>query len=682
MPRLGAREWMFGVNCFVAAMLALYVSCSLGLDRPYWAMLTVYVTSQPLAGAVRSKALYRLLGTAVGATASILMVGSLYGSPELLSLALALWVGGCLFLSLLDRRPTSYLFMLAGYTAALIAFPNVGHPGNIFNLAALRVQEIGIGVVCAAFVHGIVFPRSVGAALTGQIRKMLADASRWSADALVGSPSHQCAAERRRFAADVTELHLKATHLPYDTAHFGLTRAPLTTLLDHFVLLLPLVTAIEDRLALLGGIERLAPEWADVLRDVAAWIGTTPEVAPSPAASLRARCAALEEQASAATDWPALLRLSLIARVDNLIRTQELCRTLVMKLEKPDVVLPPALSTAVSGRLARPLHRDVGIAAWSAVTTTIAILLCCAFWITSGWVDGSGAAMMAAIAGCLFATMDDPTPVQRSFLFWSLLSVPLAAVYVLAILPRIDGFPMLALAFAPVMIVGGACLAVPTAVLAVLGLVANMIANMALTPVFSTDFTVFINGSIAVLVGIITTLAVTSLLRVIGAARATRRLLRASRNDMATLVERPTAQELNGWTSRMLDRVGLLTLRMTLAGQSGQTAAADALRDMRIGFNIIALERRAAILGDGCELRVRRLVGLISAHFRALAKQPRAVPRPSLLVRLDETIRLVAGSGKAAETPAARREALAALTGLRRKLFPQERTYVPRSVTP
>lgn len=253
MPRLGAREWMFGVNCFVAAMLALYVSCSLGLDRPYWAMLTVYVTSQPLAGAVRSKALYRLLGTAVGATASILMVGSLYGSPELLSLALALWVGGCLFLSLLDRRPTSYLFMLAGYTAALIAFPNVGHPGNIFTLAALRVQEIGIGVVCAAFVHSIVFPRSVGAALTGQIRKMLADASRWSADALVGSPSHQCAAERRRFAADVTELHLKATHLPYDTAHFGLTRALLTTLLDHFVLLLPLVTAIEDRLALLGG---------------------------------------------------------------------------------------------------------------------------------------------------------------------------------------------------------------------------------------------------------------------------------------------------------------------------------------------------------------------------------------------------------------------------------------------
>lgn len=681
MPRLGAWEWMFGVNCFIAAMLALYISLSLGLDRPYWAMLTVFVTSQPLAGAVRSKALYRLIGTAVGAAATVLLVGSLSGSPELLSLALALWVGGCLFLSLLDRRPTSYLFMLAGYTAALIGFPNVGHPGSIFTLAALRVQEIGIGVLCAAFVHGIVFPRSVGAALTAHIHKMLADASRWSADALVGSPSGQCAAERRRFAGDVTELHLKATHLPYDTAHFGLTRALLTTLLDHFVLLLPLVTAIEDRLAILGGIEGLAPAWSALLRDVATWIETSPVASTNLAAALLARCSALEEEEAAATDWPALLRLSLIARVGNLIRTQEVCRSLVLKLETPDLVLPPAVSAAVGGRLSRPLHRDVGIAAWSAATTTIAILLCCAFWILSGWADGSGAAMMAAIAGCLFATMDDPTPVQRGFLFWSLLSVPLTAVYVLAILPRIDGFPMLALAFAPVLIVGGACLAVPSAILAVLGLVANMIANMALTPVFSTDFTVFINGTIAVLIGIITTLAVTSVLRVIGAVRATRRLLRASRNDMAALVARPTQQDLNEWASRMLDRVGLLTLRMTLAGQSGQTAAADALRDMRIAFNVIALERRAAVLGDGCDRRIRRLVGLISAYFRRLARQPHLAPKQSLLVRLDGTIRLVAGSGRAGETVADQREVLAALTGLRRNLFPHDLTYASSEVT-
>ena len=74
MPRFGFREWIFSSNCFIAAMLALFVSFSLGLERPFWAMTTVYITSQPLSGAVRSKAVFRLIGTAVGGAATIAMV--------------------------------------------------------------------------------------------------------------------------------------------------------------------------------------------------------------------------------------------------------------------------------------------------------------------------------------------------------------------------------------------------------------------------------------------------------------------------------------------------------------------------------------------------------------------------------------------------------------------------------
>lgn len=45
---------------------------------------------------------------------------TLVNSPELLSLAIAAWVGLCLYVSLLDRTPRSYMFMLAGYTCALL----------------------------------------------------------------------------------------------------------------------------------------------------------------------------------------------------------------------------------------------------------------------------------------------------------------------------------------------------------------------------------------------------------------------------------------------------------------------------------------------------------------------------------------------------------------------------------
>ncbi|MBS7404951.1 MAG: FUSC family protein, partial [Oxalobacter sp.] len=60
------EEFIFSLKSFVGAMMALYLAFRIGLPRPFWAPLTAYVVSQPLAGAVRSKALYRVIGTIIG----------------------------------------------------------------------------------------------------------------------------------------------------------------------------------------------------------------------------------------------------------------------------------------------------------------------------------------------------------------------------------------------------------------------------------------------------------------------------------------------------------------------------------------------------------------------------------------------------------------------------------------
>ena len=102
-----------------AGALALSIGFLLGLPRPYWSIITVYVVSQSHAGETRSKALYRAIGTAVGAGAAALLVPALAATPWLLALALAAWVGLCIHLSLLDRTPRGYVFALSGYTAAI-----------------------------------------------------------------------------------------------------------------------------------------------------------------------------------------------------------------------------------------------------------------------------------------------------------------------------------------------------------------------------------------------------------------------------------------------------------------------------------------------------------------------------------------------------------------------------------
>ena len=119
---------VFALKTFAAAMLAFSIALWLDMPRPYWAMASVYITSNQLTGATYSKAVYRILGTLIGAAGTIVLVPNLVNAPELLSLAIALWVGICLYLSLIDGTPRSYVFMLAGYTVALLGFPIVSMP--------------------------------------------------------------------------------------------------------------------------------------------------------------------------------------------------------------------------------------------------------------------------------------------------------------------------------------------------------------------------------------------------------------------------------------------------------------------------------------------------------------------------------------------------------------------------
>src|SRR4051794_2906176 len=97
LPSFTRAEVLFSVKSFAAAMLAMYLASRAGLPRPFWALMTTYVVAHPLAGAVRSKAVFRFCGTLIGSVATVLMVPALSNAPELLTLVLALWVGLCLY---------------------------------------------------------------------------------------------------------------------------------------------------------------------------------------------------------------------------------------------------------------------------------------------------------------------------------------------------------------------------------------------------------------------------------------------------------------------------------------------------------------------------------------------------------------------------------------------------------
>jgi uncharacterized membrane protein YccC len=178
------RDWLFSAKVFAAAMLALFVAMALELPRPYWAMATVYVVSHPLTGATRSKAVYRIGGTLLGAAAAVILIPLFVNAPTLLCLVVALWTGSLLSISLLDRTPRSYLFMLSAYTLPMIALPTLNNPETIFDVALARSEEILLGILCASVVSALVWPGKVAPIFSARINSWMQDARDWACELL------------------------------------------------------------------------------------------------------------------------------------------------------------------------------------------------------------------------------------------------------------------------------------------------------------------------------------------------------------------------------------------------------------------------------------------------------------------------------------------------------------------
>lgn len=240
-------ESVFSLKCLLAALLALFVAMYFDLPKPFWAMMTSYIVANPFSGPVRSKAIYRALGTILGSAVTLLIVPGLVQAPELLSLVMALWVGVCLFLSLLDRTPRAYVFMLAGYTAALIGFPAVSDASHMFDAALARVEEIMIGICSASLVHSLVWPQSLGPAMMGRLRKVLQDTRHYMNDVFAADLS-QGSRDRRLLAADIAELRIMASHLPFDTSHLRWTAGVIYQMHGRLAFILPLLSGAADRL--------------------------------------------------------------------------------------------------------------------------------------------------------------------------------------------------------------------------------------------------------------------------------------------------------------------------------------------------------------------------------------------------------------------------------------------------
>ncbi|MES2076022.1 MAG: FUSC family protein [Pseudomonadota bacterium] len=455
-----ARDWrasegerlIFVAKTMLAAFGALWLAFRLGLDSPNTAMTTTFILALPSSGMVLEKSFYRLLGTLVGCAGALLMIALIPQQPVLLFLVLAAWVGLCTGGAAMYRNQQSYSFVLAGYTACMIAIPAIDNPAAVFTLAVTRVSEVGLGIICAAVVHDTLLPRHQSRQVMRTVQARYSRFLGFCQEVLQGrlTPA-ETELTHLRFAADIAALESGRAAAFFEAAHArshtrqlhafnGAFMAALTTFYTLHRLLHRLRTGPAG--PVLALVEPLHATLAAALRDDAS------------VASLDQVGARLEQQIANAR--AALGRVERACQIDFDTAVELLER--FARDMRAFVALYHGLTQAKRQQVSEPIayspKTPPAIVVGSGVRAASALLAAAAAWYWLAWPYAANAMLMITVFSALASSSPRPTMMVKQVLIGFLVCWPLAFVTEFFVVIHANDYPMLVLAALPVFVLG------------------------------------------------------------------------------------------------------------------------------------------------------------------------------------------------------------------------------------
>ncbi|WP_229218219.1 FUSC family protein [Rugamonas apoptosis] len=496
------ERWIFVAKAMLAAFSALWLAFRLGLDSPNTAMTTTFILALPSSGMVLEKAFYRLLGTLVGCTSALLIVAIFPQQPVALFLALALWIGLCTAGAAMHRNQQSYSFVLAGYTACMIAVPAIDHPTTVFTLAVTRVTEVGLGVICAAVVHDVLFPRHQSRQVMRTVQARYDSFIAFCQQTLEHSLSPaQIELHHLRFAADIAALESGRAAAFFEAAHARAHTRQLHAFNNAFMSALTTCYTLHRLLRrlrahppspVLALIEPLHATVAAALREdlSGARMEHVRATLARQAAQAQAQAALLKPERAQRIAFDTALEL-----LDRFVRDIGAFAALYHGLTQQRQM-------QVSDPVAYSPRTPTGIVLASGVRAAGALLAGATLWYWLAWPYAAGAIIMTAIFCALASSSPRPVAMIRQVMAGFLLAWPLSFLCEYLLVVRASGYPMLVLAALPVFALGSYLTTDPKR--AGVGLGLTMFAAQVIAPLnqMQYDGAAFLSNTLAMPVGV------------------------------------------------------------------------------------------------------------------------------------------------------------------------------------
>ncbi|NWD75566.1 FUSC family protein [Pseudomonas gingeri] len=457
--------WIYIFKVLAAAFLTLWLAMRLELPQPRTAMITVFIVMQPQSGHVFAKSFYRFLGTLAGSAVMVALIALFAQYTELFLGALAIWVGLCSAGAQRNRNFRAYGFVLAGYTAAMVGLPALAHPEGAFMAAVWRVLEISLGILCSTLVSAAILPQTSSAAMRNALYQRFGVFAGFVSAGLRGRhPQAAFEAANVGFIAQAVGLEGLRSVTVFEDPHMRRRNGRLNRLNSEFMTLTTRFNALHqllERLRSRGRVEVLAavepgfPGLGTLLDDFAGRALTDAD-AQRLATRLADYKLGLPEQVRS-------LRASFLHSApseDDLLDFHTAYELLYRFVEELHSYALTHASLA-DHRHEREQWDEPYVpktnwlaASASGIRGAFILIVLGSYWVATAWPSGATMTLIAAATVGLSAATPNPKRMAFQMACGTLLGAVIGFVEMFFVFPWIDGFPLLCLMLAPVIVLG------------------------------------------------------------------------------------------------------------------------------------------------------------------------------------------------------------------------------------
>jgi uncharacterized membrane protein YccC len=457
--------WVYIFKVLIAAFLTLWLAMRLELPQPRTAMITVFIVMQPQSGQVFAKSFYRFLGTLAGSAMMVTLIALFAQNTELFLGSLAIWVGICSAGAARCRNFRAYGFVLAGYTAAMVGLPALAHPDGAFMAAVWRVLEISLGILCSTLISAAILPQTASAAMRNALYQRFGVFALFVTDGLRGrSKAESFEASNVRFIAEAVGLEGLRSVTVFEDPHMRRRNGRLSRLNSEFMGITTRFNALHQLLERLrgNGEERVVAAIKPGLQDLAEVLDgfsgralTSPDAGrlatalasykeglPARVRSLRAIFQDTEPSEAEQLDFHTAYEL-LYRFVDDLHSYAQTHASLAdhrHERERWDEPFTP--------------QTNWWAAAASGIRASFILIVLGSYWVATAWPSGATMTLIAAATVGLSAATPNPKRMAFQMACGTFLGALIGFVEMFFIFPWIDGFPLLCVMLAPVIVLG------------------------------------------------------------------------------------------------------------------------------------------------------------------------------------------------------------------------------------